>query len=213
MYLSEPFDTMRGFRQGDPLSWDLFYFVMENVLRKAGVHRNRTIFHKSVQLLAYADGIAIIGQTKRDVTVAFSVIEREPIIDLSSALTTKNDVSLEFKRKITLGNRCYYGLKSQLTKLILYKTLILSVLLCSTEVWTPLSTNAAALRVFERKVLRKIFGPVGVGDDFRIWSNNELHKLLSDIDVVQRSCCLGHVVRMEDNLVCVGRTKSIGVTN
>ena len=141
---------------------------MENVLRKAGVHRNRTIFHKSVQLLAYADGIAIIGQTKRDVTVAFSVIEREPIIDLSSALTTKNDVSLEFKRKITLGNRCYYGLKSQLTKLILYKTLILSVLLCSTEVWTPLSTNAATLRVFERKVLRNIFGPVGVDDDFRI---------------------------------------------
>ena len=47
------------------------------------------------------------------------------------------DVSLEIKRRITLANRCYYGLNGQLsnrdlsgtTKLILYKTLILPVLL------------------------------------------------------------------------------------
>ena len=42
---------------------------MESVLRKAGVHRNGTIFQKSVQLLAYTG--------KRDVTAAFSAIERE----------------------------------------------------------------------------------------------------------------------------------------
>ena len=68
---------MRGFRQGDPLSCDLFNFLMESVLRKAGVHRNGTIFYKSVQLLAYADDIDIIGRTMRDVTAAFSAIERE----------------------------------------------------------------------------------------------------------------------------------------
>ena len=61
MDLSEPFDTVRGFRQGDPLSCDLFNFVMESVLRKAGPHRSGTIFQKSVQLLAYADDIDIIG--------------------------------------------------------------------------------------------------------------------------------------------------------
>ena len=44
MVLSEPFDTMRGYRQGDPLSCDLFNFVVESVLRKAGVHRNGTNF-------------------------------------------------------------------------------------------------------------------------------------------------------------------------
>ena len=77
MDLSEPFDTVRGFRQGDPLSCDLFNFVMESVLQKAGVHRSVTIFQKSVQLLAYADDIDIIGRTKRDVTAAFSAIERE----------------------------------------------------------------------------------------------------------------------------------------
>ena len=95
-------------------------------------------------------------------------------IYLGSAVTRKNDVSLEIKRRITLANRCYYGLNGQLinrdlsrtTKLILYKTLILPVLLYGAEAWTLLSTDdAAALRVFERKVLRKIFGPVRVGDD------------------------------------------------
>ena len=35
-------------------------------------------FRKNVQLIAYADDIDIIGRTKRDVTLAFSAIEREP---------------------------------------------------------------------------------------------------------------------------------------
>ena len=52
--VSEPFDTVRGFRQGESLSFDLF---MESALRKAGVHRNGTIFYKSVLLFAYADDI------------------------------------------------------------------------------------------------------------------------------------------------------------
>ena len=89
-------------------------------------------------------------------------------IYLGSAVTTKNDVSLEIKCRITLANRCYYGLNRQLsnrdlsrtTKVILYKTPILPVLLHGAEEWTLLSTDAPTLRVFERKILRKIFGPV-----------------------------------------------------
>ena len=73
----EPFDTVRDFRQGDPLSYDLFNFVMESALRKTGEHRSGSIFQKSVQLLAYADDIDIIGCTKRDVTATFSAIGRE----------------------------------------------------------------------------------------------------------------------------------------
>ena len=67
------------------------------------------------------------------------------------------------------------------TKLILYKTLIIPVLLYGAETWALLSTDAAALRVFERKVLLKIFGPVRVGDDFCIRFNSELYELLNDM--------------------------------
>ena len=36
-------------------------YVTSSVLRKAGLHRNGTIFQKSVQLLAYATTLTIIG--------------------------------------------------------------------------------------------------------------------------------------------------------
>ena len=57
-------------------------------------------------------------------------------IYLGSAVKTKNDVSPEIKRRITLANRFYCVFNGQLsnrdlsrtTKLILYKTLILPVL-------------------------------------------------------------------------------------
>ena len=78
---------------------------------------------------------------------------------------------------------------------MLYKTLILPVLLYGAEAWTLLSTDIVALRVFERKVLRKIFSPVWVGHD-------ELH---NDMDVlqrinIQRLHWLGHVVHMEEDV-------------
>ena len=58
--------------------------------------------------------------------------------------------------------------------------------------------------MFERKVLRKIFGLVRVGDDFRIRYNSELYELLNELDVVQRINIqrlrwLGHVVRTEED--------------
>ena len=148
----------------------------------------------SVQLLAYADDIDIIERTKRNVTAAFSAIEREStkmglvvnegkIKYMSSTsrgvrhidflitddnytfetvkefvyrgfdITTKNYVSLEIKRWITLVNRCYYFLNGQLsnrglshtTKLILYKTLTLPVFLYGAEAWTLLRTDVAGL--------------------------------------------------------------------
>ena len=71
-------------------------------------------------------------------------------IYLGSIVTTKNDFSLEIKRRITLANMCYYCLNGQLTnrdlsrttKLILYKMLILPVLLYGA--WTLFRTEAAA---------------------------------------------------------------------
>ena len=65
-------------------------------------------------------------------------------IRLAFAVTTKNDVRLESKRKINLANRCCYKLNRRLssrfishtTKLSLYKTLILPVLIHGTGAWT-----------------------------------------------------------------------------
>ena len=102
------------------------------------------------------------------------------------AINTNNDVSLEIKRRVTLANRCHFGLNMRLssrvltraTKLTLYKALILPVLLYCAQAWALSSTDAAALGVFERTVLRKIFGPVRAGDDYRIRTNRKLYEHL-----------------------------------
>ena len=87
----------------------------------------------------------------------------------------------------------YYGLnrrKSSVRPLSYYKISTLQDAhpppLYGADPWTPLSTYAAALRVFKRKFRRKIFGPVRVGDDFIIRSISELYELLNDKDVVHR---------------------------
>ena len=128
------------------------------------------------------------------VVATLTTITKLCLVCMHPIPSTKNNVCLEIKRRITLANRCSYDLHGQLsnrglsrkTKLILQKTLILPALLYDAEAWTLLSTDAVALRVFERKVLRKTFGPVRVGDDYRIRFNSELYELLNDIDVVQR---------------------------
>ena len=116
------------------------------------------------------------------------------------------------KCRVTLANRCYFGLNKKLssrnlsraTKLALHKALILPVLLYGAEAWTLSSIDAAALGEFERKVLLKIFCPLRVGDDYRIRTNRELYELFNDMDVAkrinkQRLRWLGHVVRMDED--------------
>ena len=101
------------------------------------------------------------------------------VVYLGTDINTNNNVSLEIKHRITLANSFYFGLHRQLssrdlsraTKLTLYKALILTVLLYCALAWTLSSADAAALGVFERKVLRYIFGTVTVGDDYRIRIN------------------------------------------
>ena len=61
-----------------------------------------------------------------------------------------------------------------------------AVLLYGAESWTLSSTDTAALEVFKRKVLRNIFGPVRVDDDYRIRTNQELYELSNDMKGAKR---------------------------
>ena len=74
------------------------------------------------------------------------------------------------------------------------------VLLYGAETWTQTSSDEQALGVFERKILRKIYGPFRDRGEWR-W-NQELYDIYDDIDVVkrikiQRLRWLGHVARMD----------------
>ena len=84
---------------------------------------------------------------------------------LGVTVTNTNDIREEIKRRINMGNVCYYSLEKMFSSRLLfkklkvkaYKTIILPVVLYGCETWS-LTLREDRLRVFENKVLRKIFG-------------------------------------------------------
>jgi hypothetical protein len=81
--------------------------------------------------------------------------------------------------------------------------LIRPVVTYGSETWTLTSEIENALRTFERKILRKIFGPVQDRRGWRIRYNEQLEELIKNEDIVRfikacRISWLGHVERMSD---------------
>jgi sorting nexin-29 len=74
--ISEQFETNNGLRQGDALACLLFNVVLEKVMRDAGILNSGTIYNKSTQVLAYADGINIIVRYLCDTIEVFTKLER-----------------------------------------------------------------------------------------------------------------------------------------
>jgi hypothetical protein len=71
------------------------------------------------------------------------------------------------------------------------------------EVWTLTNRYEKHLRIFEHRILRKIFGPVQNEDgSWRIRMNYELNELTGNADIVRliksrRIAWLGHVMWMD----------------
>lgn len=75
---------------------------------------------------------------------------------------------------------------SRKAKLLLYKTIIRPTVTYSsgTSVYST-EANDKRLRTWERRVLRRIFGPVRQDDVFRARTNTELKKNFSEPNIVQ----------------------------
>ncbi|KAJ4446465.1 hypothetical protein ANN_13161 [Periplaneta americana] len=98
---------------------------------------------------------------------------------LGATVTNINDTREEIKRRINMGNACYYSVEKLLSssllsknlKVRIYKTVILPVLLYGCETWTLTLREEHRLRVFENKIychvkelLRKKFRHTGDDD-------------------------------------------------
>jgi hypothetical protein len=86
-----------------------------------------------------------------------------------------------------------------------YKTIILPVVLYGCEIWSLTVREEHKLRVFENRVLRRIFGPKrdGVMGWWRKLHNEELHNLYSSPSIIRiiksrRMKWAGYVARMRE---------------
>jgi hypothetical protein len=89
------------------------------------------------------------------------------------------------------------------SKLKIYKSPIRPIVTYGCEARTLTDRDEQYLRIFERRILRKIFGPAQNEDGFwRIRMNRELNDLIKNADIVRYvkskgMAWLGHVMRME----------------
>jgi hypothetical protein len=79
-------------------------------------------------------------------------------------------------------------LLSRNVKVKIYKTIILPVVLYGCETWSLTLREEHRLRVFENRVLRRIFGPKRdeVTGEWRKLHSEELHNLYSSPDIIRQ---------------------------
>jgi hypothetical protein len=99
-------------------------------------------------------------------------------------VTNENLIQEEIKRRLNFSNDCYHSVPNPLSsrvlsKNIIYKTIILPVVLYGCETSSLTLREEHRLRVFENRVLRRIFGTNRdeVTGDCRKLHNEELHNL------------------------------------
>ena len=130
---------------------------------------------------------------------------------LGTTLTNQNSIAEEIENRLKSGNACYHSVQNLLSsrllcknlKIKIYRTVISPVVLYGCETWSLTLREERKLRVFENRVLRRIFGPKRdeVTGQCRRLHNEELNDLYYSPNIVRviksrRMRWAGHVARM-----------------
>jgi hypothetical protein len=92
----------------------------------------------------------------------------DSFVYLGSCITKDNDEYIEIQRRLKLANKAYFSLLAAMrckdihktTNVMLYKTLIRTVLTHRSETWTLSKNSENALSTFERKIFK---------DNYNLW--------------------------------------------
>jgi hypothetical protein len=115
---------------------------------------------------------------------------------LGTTVINQNAIQEEIKRRLNWVNACYHSVQNLLSshllsknvKIRIYKTIILHVVLYGCETWSLTLRDECRLRVFENKVLRRIFRPKDeMTGSWRKLHNEEPHNLYSLPSIIKWS--------------------------
>ena len=129
---------------------------------------------------------------------------------LGLTVTNTNDICEEITCRINERNACYYSIEKMLSSRLLSKKMKVNtyktITLFGCETWFLTLREEHRLKVFENKVLRKIFGAKRdeTTGEWRTLHNAELHALYSSPNIIRnlksrRLRWVGHVAHMEQS--------------
>ena len=152
--------------------------------------RKYLIRHIVVGAVYYNSRVVLFEQNGgrcHNIKIGNSSFEREEEFKyLETTLTNQNSIQEDIKGRLKSGYACHHSVQNILTfsllsknlKIKIYKTIILLVVY-GCETWSLTLREERRLRVFENRVLRKIFGPKRdeVTGEWRKLHKEELHDL------------------------------------
>jgi hypothetical protein len=129
---------------------------------------------------------------------------------LGTTVTNQNLIQEEIKKRMNYGNVCHDPVENLLSSRLLsenvnirmYESIIFLVVLHGCETWCLTLRVEHRLRVFEKRMLGRLFGPKrdeGIGGRGKL-HNEELHNFLSSLSIIRmmksrRMRWAGHVAR------------------
>ncbi|XP_054289682.1 uncharacterized protein LOC129004977 [Macrosteles quadrilineatus] len=184
---------------------------LTKVLIKEANHVGLTINHQKTKYMnvARTEGVARKENFKVD-DLEFEHVDEFKYLGIT--ITHDNKEEKEIQNRVIVASATYWSLVNMLksktlsknTKIKIYHSIILPVLLYGSETWALTKEWEKKLIIFENKILRKIYGPIQDEEGWRIRKNRELRDVYHHPDVVariksRRLRWAGHVWRRENS--------------
>jgi hypothetical protein len=131
-------------------------------------------------------------------------------------INQRNDMHNEIKLRLVTANRGYHTMRSMLssrllsieTKTKLYIAYLRPIAIYACETWSTIRGNELKLLIFERKILRKIYGPI-INPETGSYERRKNEDIESILNKPYIQACLkakrlewaGHVCRAKDKLI------------
>ena len=136
---------------------------------------------------------------------------------LGTTLTDQNSIQEEIKSSLKSGNTCYHSVQNLLSssllsknlKIKIYKTIMLLLVLYGCETWWLTLREERRLRVFENRLLRRIFGSKRdevTGEKSKL-HNEELNDMHSSSNIVR--VIKSRSMRWAGHVACMGEKNGV----